>query len=90
MARGRKTGGRPPGSVNKTTADLKAMIEGALSEVGGQSYLVEQARKNPKVFLLLVSKLIPRDLHLSGEVKHTLEQLIVAGLQPKQADQTIQ
>ena len=43
MAKGKKTGGRQKGSTNKTTAELKEMILGALSEVGGQAYLVQQA-----------------------------------------------
>lgn len=61
------------------------MIEGALLELGGQDYLIKQGRKNPKVFLMLVGKLIPRDINLSAEVRHTLTDMILAAQQPKPA-----
>jgi hypothetical protein len=51
--------GRPKGSVNKLTGDLKAMILGALSEAGGQKYLVDQAKTNPNAFMTLVGKVLP-------------------------------
>ena len=59
MAKGKKTGGRQKGSTNKTTAELKEMILGALSEVGGQAYLVQQALDNPNAFMTLVGKVVP-------------------------------
>src|SRR5215472_10381603 len=55
--------GRPRGSPNKITADLKAMILGALSDVGGQAYLAEQAQRNPTAFLTLLGKVLPLTLH---------------------------
>jgi hypothetical protein len=54
--------GRPKGSPNKVTASVKAMLEGALKEVGGQQFLVEQARENPVAFLGLIKHLIPSEL----------------------------
>lgn len=86
MARGHKTGGGSrKGTPNKLTSELKDMIEGALSDVGGRQYLVEQARENPVAFMTLVGKIIPRDLNVSGQIKHTLESLILAGLQKPEA-----
>lgn len=61
------------------------MIEGALMDLGGKDYLIKQGRKNPKVFLALVGKLIPRDINLSAEVHHTLTDMILAAYQPKPA-----
>jgi hypothetical protein len=78
--RGKKTGGRLKGSHNKSTATLKEMIENALAAAGGEEYLAQQARENPGAFMGLVSKLIPRDLNVSGEVRHSLESLIVRSL----------
>lgn len=80
MPSGKKFGGRRKGSLNVDTVELKRMIEGALVEAGGQRYLVQQASDNPKAFLLLVSKLIPRDLNVSGEIRHTLEDMITAAV----------
>src|SRR5215469_9715978 len=51
--------GRPKGSPNKLSGDVKAMILAALDEVGGKTYLVEQAQKNPNGFLTLVGKVLP-------------------------------
>ena len=68
--------GRPPGKPNKVTAELRSMIEGALADAGGRKYLAQQAIDNPAGFMTLVGKLVPRDLNVSGEVKHTLERLI--------------
>lgn len=79
----RRGGGRPKGAVNKLPMQLKEMIETALSELGGTDYLIKQGRKNPKVFLALVGKLIPRDLNISAEVRHTLSDMILAAQQAK-------
>lgn len=62
MAKGIKTGGRKKGTPNKENKALKEMILGALSEVGGQSYLAEQAMNNPSAFMQLVGKVLPTEL----------------------------
>lgn len=60
MAKGTKTGGGSRrGKPNKVTGELKAMILGALSDAGGQRYLLEQARENPTAFMTLVGKVLP-------------------------------
>ena len=59
MAKGRKTGGRGPGTRNKITTALKDVILGALSDAGGQAWLVEQTRKNPVAFMALVGRVLP-------------------------------
>jgi hypothetical protein len=62
MAKGRKTGGRQKGTPNKLTADTRAMILGALDDVGGRRYLVTQAKEHPGAFLALVAKTLPREI----------------------------
>lgn len=59
MAKGRKTGGRKPGSGNKLPSDLKVMIIGALNNAGGIKYLERQAEISPAAFLTLVGKVLP-------------------------------
>ena len=59
MATGKKTGGRQKGTPNKLTADVKAMILGALETVGGQEDLARQAEDNPGPFMTLVGKVLP-------------------------------
>ena len=57
---GRRPGaGRKKGVPNKVTADIKAMVLGALDRAGGEEYMLEQARSNPNAFLTLVGKVLP-------------------------------
>jgi len=57
----KKTGGRQKGVTNKVNRELKDMILGALSDVGGQSYLAARAIDCPGAFLTLVGKCLPKD-----------------------------
>lgn len=54
-------GGSRKGIPNKTTAQLKDMILGALDKSGGVDYLVERANdpKTAAAFLTLVGKVLP-------------------------------
>lgn len=54
--------GRPKGVPNRVTSDIRAMIHGALDELGGQTYLVQQAKENPGAFLTLVGKILPKEV----------------------------
>lgn len=66
MAVGHKTGGGSrKGKPNKATADIKAMIVGALNASGGQAYLKRQASKNPVAFMGLLGKVLP--MQVTGE-----------------------
>ena len=60
---GRRPGaGRKKGVPNKVTADIKAMVLGALDRAGGEEYMLEQARSNPNAFLTLVGKVLPTQI----------------------------
>lgn len=67
-------GGSRKGVPNKATKELKDMILGALDQVGGQQYLVDQAIENPTAFMSLVSKVLPKDINANttGEMKVTI------------------
>ena len=54
-----KTGGRPKGGRNKTTALIKDMVIKALEQAGGVDYLVEVSKDNPAAFCTLIGKVIP-------------------------------
>lgn len=70
MAKGKKTGGGSrKGIPNKITADLRAMVLGALDDAGGQVYLTTQARDNPQAFLNLVGRCLPKEVKLGGDMK---------------------
>lgn len=54
--------GRPKGSRNKITKDIKIAILNAFNEVGGQDYLVKVAQEDPKTFCALIGKIIPHEI----------------------------
>lgn len=54
--------GRRKGVPNKMTRALKDMILGALDELGGEAWLVEQARANPALFMNLLARVLPHTL----------------------------
>lgn len=62
--------GRPPGALNKTTAELRSAILLAGEQVGDeieqdgglQAYLAKLARTHPQTFATLLSKLLPAKL----------------------------
>ena len=56
--------GRPKGSQNKVTKQLKDMILGALDAAGGQKYLEERARdpRTSAAFLTLLGKVLPSEI----------------------------
>jgi hypothetical protein len=58
--KGERFGGRQKGAQNKVTASLKEMILASLDEVGGQSYLVDQARNNANAYITLIGKYCPQ------------------------------
>ena len=58
--------GRPPGSLNKTTTQLKEAILGALEAAGGKEgsvgYLRRLANENSSAFASLLGKVLPTTL----------------------------
>lgn len=69
-------GGRPKGSTNKNTAEIKDMIRGALNDAGGQKYLCSQAKSNPVAFMGLIGKIIPQDVRNQLDIGPTLEKIL--------------
>ena len=70
--------GRPKGATNKATKELKDMILGALSDVGGQEYLKLQAIENPSAFMTLIGKVLPKDVN--AKVEGELSVQVVTGV----------
>ena len=79
--KGQKSGpGRPKGAANKTTAQLKDMILGALDQSGGVGYLVERANdpRTASAFLTLVGKVLPMTVQGPGENgEHVFQKIVV-------------
>ena len=58
--------GRPKGSPNKLTRQVKEAIYQAFQGVGAQRYLRRVAREDPRVFCTLLGKLVPHEV--SGSI----------------------
>ena len=67
----RKGAGRPKGSVNKTTATAKAMIETVADQLGGADRMVawaKEAPENERTFWgTIYPKLLPLQVHGAGD-----------------------
>ena len=57
--------GRPKGSSNKITKDIREAVSRAFERVGGENYLAKVAMEDPKTFCTLLGKVLP--LQISGE-----------------------
>lgn len=68
--------GRPKGSKNVATKEIKDMILNALTKAGGEEYLIDQALNNPTSFLTLVGKIIPKDINASININAALAERI--------------
>ncbi len=66
--RGNAGKGRPPGAQNKITATVKMMVLGALDKLGGQAWLVKQAKKHPQAFMQMLRQVMPTQV--VGDVSH--------------------
>ena len=75
--KGKESGpGRPKGTPNKATAQLKDMILTALSNVGGAEYL-ERRANDPRTagsFLALVGKVLP--MTVVGDAENPLRAIV--------------
>ena len=73
--------GRPKGSKNKTTIQLKEAILRALEKVGGDEYLAKLAIENSSAFSSLLGKVLPTTLQASesggGKVQIRFTRVIV-------------
>jgi hypothetical protein len=71
---GKRSGaGRPKGAVSQETADIKAMVVGALQSVGGEQYLAERARDQPVAFMNLVGRVLPHQISGDGTGAVTIQ-----------------
>lgn len=72
---------------------VRQMVMETLEEVGGKEYLLFHARNNPKLFLPLLAKVLPKDVNVTTTV--TLEALVArsrvleAGLDVKRLEEGV-
>ena len=78
--------GRPAGSVNKTTATVKALLLAVNEGMGGEKAMLRWARENPTEFYKLLGRLIPQE-HSGPDggdipIKQTLNVGFIGGRTP--------
>lgn len=73
--KGKKTGGRVAGTPNKTTIEVKEALEFAFDEIGGKEKFAEWARSKPELFYALWVKLLPKDIKVTGNMSHDINQV---------------
>lgn len=72
---------------NKTTVELKDMILGALSQVGGIEYLAERAAdpRTASAFLTLVGKVLPLQVKGAGpDGEHIFRKIVIEVVTPSE------
>ncbi|MGL3710532.1 hypothetical protein ACSYAY_06670 [Leptospirillum ferriphilum] len=67
--------GRPRGAQNKITRALREAVLKAFDEVGGEAWLVEVARTDPRTFVSLLGRLLPNEV--KAEVQSGPMQIVI-------------
>lgn len=80
---GKKTGGRKKGTPNKNTKALRDMILTTLTKAGGEEYLLEQSKKEPKAFLTLLGKVLPTQVTGDPENPIHITEVVRKIIKPK-------
>lgn len=77
--------GRPKGTPNKVTGQVKEMILQALDGAGGVEYLIEKAHdpKTASAFLTLVGKVLPLQISGPGGGPVVFERIVREVVDPK-------
>jgi FAD/FMN-containing dehydrogenase len=75
--------GRAPGSLNKFTVNVKEMFDEVIRRKGGADGLEAWANANPDEFWKQVSKMLPKDVVVSGGDGEPIKIIIVTGVPEK-------
>ena len=59
--------GRPRGSRNKATTNLKAALEASFTALGGVQWFVQLAKSNPDAYVKLLLQILPKAAPESAE-----------------------
>lgn len=74
----KKGPGRPKGSPNKITKNIRSAVEEAFQKAGGAEYLYKLAVDDPKTFVPLLAKLLP--MQVSGDPENPVQHKLTISL----------
>ncbi len=81
--------GRPKGTPNKMTIEVKQMILDALDRAGGVEYLADKAESHPQAFMALLGKVLPLQVQGTGAngeiVVQRIERVVVLPNESRQS-----
>ena len=79
---GKNLGGRPKGSKDKVSRDIKTACLQAFEEGGGAQWLKRQMKTEPRAFMALLGKILPSQIEAKIDV--TTKQVLIdfTGLPP--------
>lgn len=83
--------GRLPGSVNKLTKSVKETVLKVFNELQGdpKHNLQAFAKKHPKEFYIIASKLIPTEMIGTGVMRFIISPMKKGVMQPETQEETI-
>lgn len=64
--------GRPKGIPNRSTQVIKGAILAAFERAGGEAYLLEVAKDDPKTFCMLLARILPSEIKADVSMTTTL------------------
>lgn len=68
--------GRPKGSVNKISRDVREMIFDVVDKIGGANRMLAWAQSSPEAekafWTMIVPKVIPKDINIGGQADNPL------------------
>lgn len=77
MAKGKKTGGRQPGSPNKVSKAFKTAVLDVFNANGGVVWLSTWGVANPTEFFRIAARLIPHEVIGPGDKgEHLVKQVV--------------
>lgn len=71
--------GRPKGSRNKVPSEIVDDILNAYRKLGGVSYLVETGKERPDLFLSLLAKTLPKNIHAQIDLRNVVKVIDLSG-----------
>ena len=85
-ARGKPGPGRPKGSLNKTTASVKAALQAVYAKRGGDAALRQWADENQTEFYKLWGRMLPQEVSGPEGEPISIGGIVISGIRPDRND----